>query len=263
MSARRVVLLHGQPGSGADWQPVADRLPPGVGVVALDRPGYGASRQRARGFAAGARAVLAELDARGVDRAVLVGHSYGGGVALTVARLAPERVEGLVLLASVGPECLNLADWLLAAPVTGEICAVTAWRLTPWLARAVLAAVTRLRRRPLAADEYVNWYLWGNARAEHRPLWRSFLIEQRALVRELGSLTAAVPAVRQPVLLIADPRDMLVPVRTTHRLAAALPNARVELLHRAGHHLPRRAAPQIASAITGFLGSLDMQGAAS
>ena len=38
-----------------------------------------------------ARAVLAELDARGIERAVLVGHSYGGGVALSAARLAPER----------------------------------------------------------------------------------------------------------------------------------------------------------------------------
>jgi pimeloyl-ACP methyl ester carboxylesterase len=79
---RQVVLLHGQPGSAADWQQVASRLPEALRVVALDRPGYGASRQGAGGFAVNARAVLAELDARGIERAVLVGHSYGGGVAL-------------------------------------------------------------------------------------------------------------------------------------------------------------------------------------
>ena len=78
-------------------------------------------------------------------RAVLVGHSYGGGVALSVAQLAPERVEALVLLASVGPDCLTGWDRLLAAPVTGEVCAVTAWWLTPWLARARLAAIARRR----------------------------------------------------------------------------------------------------------------------
>ena len=60
-----VVLLHGQPGSGADWEQVADRLPAGLGVVTPDRPGYGASPRAAGGFAAGARAVVAELDVRG------------------------------------------------------------------------------------------------------------------------------------------------------------------------------------------------------
>jgi 3-oxoadipate enol-lactonase len=262
VSGQCVVLLHGQPGSGADWQQVADRLPDGLGVLALDRPGYGAGPRPAVGFEAGARAVLAELDGRGVDQAVLVGHSYGGGVALATAQLAPERVAALVLLASVGPGCLTWADWVLAGPVSGEFLAVMAWRLTPRLARAGLAAAGWLRRRPLGPDQAVNWQVWGNAHHDHG-LWRSFLIEQRALVRELDGLTAALPAVTQPVLLVADPRDMIVPVRSTQRLAAALPDARIRMLKGPGHHLPRRAAPQIAAAITEFLGTLDSRDAAA
>src|SRR5262249_60443686 len=101
------------------------------------------------GFAAGARAVLADMDTRGIDQALLVGHSYGGGVALAAARLAPERVAGLVLLASVGPGCLTGADRPLAAPVSGEFLALMAWRLTPRLAPAAPAAPTRPRGRPL------------------------------------------------------------------------------------------------------------------
>ncbi len=174
MSGRWVVLLHGQPGSGADWRQVAERLPRGLSVLAPDRPGYGASRRPAVGFAAGARALLADMDAEGIDQAVLVGHSYGGGVALATAALAPGRVAALVLLASVGPGCLTGADWPLAAPVSGEFLALTAWRLTPWLARSGLAAVARLRRRPLAGDEHVSWQVWGNAHRDHGPLWRSF-----------------------------------------------------------------------------------------
>ena len=251
------MLLHGQPGSGADWRQVADRLPRTLDVLALDRPGYGASRQPAGGFAYGARAVVAELDARGIGQAVLAGHSYGGGVALAAAQLAPERVEALVLLASVGPGCVTGWDRLLAAPVAGEVCAVTAWQLTPWLARARLAAIARCRRRPIAADEHVNWHIWGHAHHDHGPLWRSFLTEQRALVGELGGLTASLAGVAQPVLLIADPHDTLIPVSTTHQLAAALPDARVQLLNGIGHHLPRRAAPQIAAAIVAFLAALD------
>jgi len=256
VGVRYVVLLHGQPGSGADWQQVIGELPDGLGVVAPDRPGYGASPRPAGGFAAGARAVVAELDARGIDRAVLVGHSYGGGVALAAARLAPERVEALVLLASVGPGCLTWTDWALAAPAGGEFLAFVAWRLTPWLARAVLGAVRLLRRRPLAPDQAVNWQIWGNSHYDRGPVWRSFLTEQRALVRELDEVTASLPDVNQPVLLVADPRDKIVSVRSTRRLAAALPDARVVLLDGPGHHLPRRAAPRIAGAIAEFLGAL-------
>jgi 3-oxoadipate enol-lactonase len=257
VGGHQILLLHGQPGSGADWQQVVDQLPSGLRVVALDRPGYGASRQGAGGFAVNASAVVAELDGRGLERAVLVGHSYGGGVALAAAKLAPARVEALVLLASVGPGCLTGWDHLLAAPVAGEVCAVTAWQLTPWLARARLAAIARKRRRPIAPSEHVNWHIWGHTHREHGPLWRSFLTEQRALVHELGDLTASLASVAQPVLLLADPNDTLIPVSTTHQLAAVLPDARVQLINHIGHHLPRRGAPQIAAAIAAFLAALD------
>jgi 3-oxoadipate enol-lactonase len=257
----QVVLLHGQPGSAADWPQLAGRLPGTLRVLALDRPGYGASPVAAGGFHANARAVLAELDARKIERAVLVGHSYGGGVALSLAQQAPGRVEALVLLASVGPGCLTGWDRLLAAPVTGEVCALTAWSLTPWLARAWLAALARSRGRPSAADEHVMLRTWASAR--HGRLWRSFLTEQRALVGELGSLTAALPDVVAPALLIADPRDRLVPVRTAHQLAAALPDARVQLVSGTGHHLPQRGAPAVAAAIARFLAALDSRPASA
>ena len=263
MGDHQIVLLHGQPGSAADWRQLAGQLPETLRALALDRPGYGASRQAAGGFRLNARAVLAELDARGIERAVLVGHSYGGGVALSLAGLAPARVEALVLLASVGPGCLTASDRLLAAPVTGDLSALAAWRLTPWLARASLAALARLRGRPIAADEYVYWQLWGNARYDHGPLWRSFLTEQRALVSELGELTAALPQVTQPVLLIADPRDRIVPARTAYQLAAGLPDARVQLVRGVGHDLPRRAVPVIAATLAAFLATLDSRPASA
>ena len=177
-----------------------------------------------------------------------------------MAALAPGRVEALVLLASVGPGCLTGWDRLLAAPVAGEVCAVTAWWLTPWLARARLAAIAR-RGQPGTTGEHVNWDIWGHAHHDHGPLWRSFLTEQRALVGELDGLTASLPGISQPALLIADPQDTLIPIRTTHNLAAALPDARVQLLSQTGHHLPRRGAPQIAAAITDFLASLDSRAA--
>src|SRR6202035_5627693 len=109
----------------------AGRLPAPLHAVAVDRPGYGSSPLAACGFAANTRAVLDDLDSRGIQRAVLVGHSYGGGVALRTASLAPHRVEAVVLLASVGPGCANGWDRLLAAPGAGPLCALGAWGLTP------------------------------------------------------------------------------------------------------------------------------------
>jgi pimeloyl-ACP methyl ester carboxylesterase len=254
-----LLVLHGQPGLGSDWQQVVGQLPRELHVAALDRPGYGANRQGAGGFDFNARAVLAEMDARSIERAVLVGHSYGGGVALSAAALAPHRVEALILLASVGPGCLTGWDRLLAAPVAGEVCALAAWSLTPWLARARLTGIARRRGRPIASDEHVNWDIWGNSRHDHGPLWRSFLTEQRALVDELDDLTSSLAGIHRPVLLLADPRDTLVPVKTAHELAALLPAARLQLLGDIGHHLPRRGATQIAAAITAFLTELDRQ----
>jgi pimeloyl-ACP methyl ester carboxylesterase len=253
LGARELVLLHGQPGSPADWQQVAGRLPAQLHAVAPDRPGYGSSQLPAGGFAANARAVLDDLDSRGITRAVLVGHSYGGGVALSAASLAPGRVAAVVLLASVGPGCVTGWDMLLAAPGAGQLCALVAWRLTPWMARARLAGIARRRGRPLHPDEYANWQVWGDADRGHRPQWRTFLTEQRALLRELGELDRAIASVRAPVLVLADPKDAVVPFDTARRLARALPDAQLQLVEGAGHHLPRRAPEAVADAIVAFL----------
>jgi pimeloyl-ACP methyl ester carboxylesterase len=255
--SHQLVFLHGQPGSGADWEQVLARLPARMPAIAADRPGYGSSQVAAGGFAAGARTVLLELDARGISQAVLVGHSYGGGVALSAASLAPERVEALVLLASIGPGCLNGWDRLLAAPAAGPVCALVAWRLTPWFARARLARIVRLRGRPLDPDEHVNWHIWGHAQRQNGTLWRTFLAEQRALVGELDELVSVLPSVTAPVLLLADPQDTLIPVGTARRLEQALPDARLQLLEGVGHHLPRRAAVTVADAIVTFLDTVD------
>lgn len=257
MRSYELVLLHGQPGSGADWQQVLARLPTAFHAVAPDRPGYGSNRQAAAGFGDNARAVLDDLDSRGVERAVLVGHSYGGGVALTAAALAPDRIEALILLASVGPGCLNGWDRLLAAPAAGPVCSVVAWQLTPWFARARLSRMARLRGPEFAPQQHVNWYVWGHSGSAHGPLWRTFLAEQRALVQEAEELAQVAAAVRAPVLLMADPHDTLVPIRTASELQRSLPDARLKLVEGGGHHLPMRAADMVAETIVAFLASLE------
>jgi pimeloyl-ACP methyl ester carboxylesterase len=250
--AAHVVFLHGQPGAGSDWDAVVRALPSQLRSNALDRPGYRSSPFPAGSFTDNARWLITELDDAGISDAILVGHSYGGGVALTAAALAPDRVQGLVLVASVGPHCLDGWDRLLAAPVAGPVCAVAAWWLTPWFARRRLARLERLRKRPFEGHEHVNLEGWGNARHEHGAMWRTFLTEQRELVGGLDRLTARLGQIVAPTVVIADPTDKMIPVATAHALHARLARSRLALVEEGGHHLPRRNPQAIAAEITRF-----------
>jgi pimeloyl-ACP methyl ester carboxylesterase len=253
MRGHNLVLLHGQPGTAAEWQRLIAMLPEQISAVALDRPGHGSNQKAGGGLDVNAAAVIEELDARGIDRAVLVGHSYGGGVALTLAARAPDRVQALVLLASVGPDCLNAADRLLAAPVAGAVCALVAWKLTPWFARVTLRVLARRRGWEGAVRRHVNWYVWGFTAWDNGPLWRTFLAEQKALVREAPTFAEMAASIRVPALVVADPRDPLVPFRTAAALSSSLPDTRLHLIDGAGHHLPLRAPEEVAREIVSFL----------
>ena len=252
-----VVLLHGQPGAGSDWDAVVRAMPPHVRSLALDRPGYRTSRHPPGSFRDNVQWLLTELDRGGVHDAILVGHSYGGGVALTAAALAPDRVRGLVLIASVGPGCLDGWDTLLAAPVAGPACALVAWWLTPWFARQRLARIERIRNRPLEPDEHLNWETWGNARHQHGAMWRTFLTEQRELVRGVERLTALLSQIIAPTVVIADPADRMIPLATAHALSEGISQARLVLVRQGGHHLPRRIPRIVADEITLLAESLD------
>ena len=255
--AHELVLLHGQPGSAADWDSVLALLPANLHAVAKDRPGYGASQRNAAGFAANAQAIVDDLDERGVEAAVLVAHSWAGGAALLAARQAPHRVEAVVLLAGVGPGSVGIVDWLLAAPVIGPLAAQVMWRWTPWIARLRLAWLSGREGRPLDPGEHLSLQVWGETQAGPRARWRAFLTEQRALLSELAELEGALPSIGVPVLLLADPADQIVPIMTAERLVSELPDARLRLISDAGHHLPRRAPGAVAEAIAGFVASLD------
>jgi pimeloyl-ACP methyl ester carboxylesterase/uncharacterized membrane protein YbhN (UPF0104 family) len=255
--AHELVLLHGQPGSAADWDAVLARLPAHLHAVAKDRPGYGASQRSAGGFAANAQVIVDDLDARGVDAAILVAHSWAGGAALLAARMAPQRVKAVVLLAGVGPGSVSIVDWLLAAPVIGPLASQVMWRWTPWIARLRLAWLRGREGRPLDPGEHLSLQVWGEKHSGPEPRWRAFLTEQRALLSELAELEAELPSIGVPVLLLADPADQIVPIMTAQRLVSELPHARLRLISDAGHHLPRRAPGAVAEAIAAFVAALD------
>lgn len=249
MSPSPVLLLHGQPGAGADYDAVVAALPEGTRALAPDRPGYGGNPLGPDGYEANARWALAELDRAGIERAVLVGHSWGGGVAITAAALAPDRVLGLVLAASVGPGSVAVSDRLLAGPVTGEVSSLVAWKLTPWLARRAVRRRVQSLGRPLRAHEDVYSQTWAEASHDHGDVWRTFLVEQRALVAGAAALDARLADVRAPTVVLGDPGDQVVPHGTARALHERIAGARLRRTPGSGHHVPRRAPVELARAV--------------
>jgi pimeloyl-ACP methyl ester carboxylesterase len=101
-NGKPLVLLHGYPLDHSIWLPVAARLEKACSLVLPDLPGFGRSGLASAGFSLDDMAddLAALLDALGIHKIALAGHSMGGYVALAFARKCPARLESLVLVAS-------------------------------------------------------------------------------------------------------------------------------------------------------------------
>jgi pimeloyl-ACP methyl ester carboxylesterase len=242
-----VVLLHGQPGSILSWVRVQPLLSErGLRVLTVDRPGYGRTGGPALDVFDNAAALRDLLDAHGIGRAVLVGHSLGATVALAMAGCYPRRVQALVLVAPVGgPGSVDALDRVLAAPIVGPAAT--------WLGFRGLGALLSSRR--LGA-----WLVVGRMgidpaqlvvvldRLQHGALWRSFLTEQRALLRCWPGLQKLLPAIITPAAVLAGTHDRLVRPSTALACHRALTGSS---LHWApgGHLIPAHSPAAIAQLV--------------
>jgi pimeloyl-ACP methyl ester carboxylesterase len=263
-----VVLLHGQPGSGDNWASVTKRLQADFLVVAPDRPGYGRTGGRARGFRANAAAVVALLDRLGLDRATVVGYSWAGGVALALAEEAGERVAGLVLVSSVHPgQGLTPLDRMLAIPPIGT--AVTAGGV--YLASRALAipAVRRALRRwggPHPEEGADGGGMGNGSGPDHDDLpdasavlaswrnqrvWQSFVTEQQCLVDELPLLEPGLAGITAPTVVVQGGADRTVAPADGRRLAGTIPGARLVELPGVGHLVIHLRPDAVAAAVRG------------
>lgn len=240
-----VLLLHGQPGGARDWGRVAVELAGHAEPIAIDRPGWD-GRSPAADLEGNARAALAALDGRGIERAVVAGHSLGAAIAVWLAAHHPHRVRGLVLAAPAANRAsIEPVDRLLAAPFTGEI--VSAASMT---GLGVTLSLAPLRRRISAQWGLPEGYLAAAGRALLSG-WarRAFLAEQRWLVRELPAIEQSLARVCAPTTILTGGHDWVVPARAPRALAEQIRGARLVVLARAGHLLPQLSARAVAEAI--------------
>lgn len=247
-----VVAVHGQPGLAVDFDAVFALLCDDHRVIAADRPGYGANPEGPRGLLGNARWLAELIERRGAAPVTVVGHSYGGGIAILLAAERPDLVSGLVLVGSVGrADSLGTLDRVLALPFAGEA-----------LAAAGLVAVGRVlpHLRGLAGRVPVPGRAWleaslpdrGYAEVASTPgrrVWRSFAFEQRALVQEIGAVEAALPAVSVPAVVVCGTWDVVVPPSVATAVAAAVTGAELVCVARTGHFVPRDAPWVVADAV--------------
>jgi pimeloyl-ACP methyl ester carboxylesterase len=247
-----VLAVHGQPGLASDWDIVLPRLVDDHRVLAVDRPGYGHSAGDPVGLAANAEMLAALLVERGAAPATVVGHSYGGGIAILMAAHHPEVVSGLVLVGSVGrADSLNVVDHVLALPWAGEAITATGLqtlgRVLPRI-RELAGRVPGRRLQWLEASLPDRRYVEVASRFG-RQIWRTFVFEQRALVREIGDVEAALDRVEVPTVVISGTWDVVVPSSVAASVAAAVPGAQLVTVARTGHFVPRDAPAVVARAV--------------
>ncbi|TPE50806.1 alpha/beta fold hydrolase [Amaricoccus solimangrovi] len=243
-----VALIHG---ASANLNDMTFRLAPALAarhtVIAFDRPGHGESGWPARGgesLAVQARLLRGALERVGLTRAYLIGHSYGGAVALAWALDAPRSVAGLLLVAapSHGWRGSNgLANTLIDLPVAGPILARALRHLVPerLVNRLVAGAFA-----PQAAPEGYARHL-DSALVLRPETLRRNARQLAALRRALEPMVPRYPGLVPPLEIVhgdADPRVSL--GAHAQRLAAAVPGARLTRLAGIGHMPHQVALPE-------------------
>jgi pimeloyl-ACP methyl ester carboxylesterase len=240
-SGPALLLLHGIGNNCQTWAGVMERLAETHTVIAPDLLGHGDSDKPRGDYSIGAHAngvrdLLTILD---IERATVVGHSLGGGIALQFAYQFPERCERLALVGSggLGPE---LSAALRAATLPGAELVLTALTGVSGPIRTGLQGLDRLgklagwkRVRDLAeAGEAMLALKDVEAR-------RAFLRTLRGVVDARGQAVSALDrlylADAVPMLVIWGSRDPIVPALHAESVRELVPSARVEVFDGAGH----------------------------
>jgi|SRR5580765_8246964 len=241
-----LLLIHGIGDSSQAWVDVLPMLARKHLVIAPDLLGHGDSdKPRAdysvAAYANGMRDLLAVL---GVDRATLVGHSLGGGVAMQFAYQFPDKTERLVLVAS-GGSGRGVSPLLRACSLPGAPIGIAALGLPP--ARVgVDLAIDLLRRLDTGLGlDAVDLQRVVRALPDQQAR-TAFIRTLRSVVDWRGQVVTALDRCYltrgMPTLLIWGARDSVLPVGHARKAHAAMPGSQLEIFPNAGH-FPFRTDP--------------------
>ena len=238
-SGPALILVHGVASSSRTWRRVIPRLAERFTVVAPDLLGHGASAKLRGDYSLGAHAsgIRDLMVALGIDRATLVGHSLGGGVAMQFAYQFPERIERLVLVGSGGlGEEVSLLLRVLTLPGAEYILPLGC---RPEFSRAIARGAGWLGRigvRPSAlAEEIWNGYVSLGTKDSRN----AFLHTLRSVVDVTGQRVSAIDrlylAREVPTLIVWGDRDPLIPVAHGRRAHRAIKGSVLKVYRDVGH----------------------------
>jgi pimeloyl-ACP methyl ester carboxylesterase len=242
-----VVLLHGLGATNASMLPTLVALASGHRVLAPDLPGFGDSEKPVLAYdpAFYARWLRGFLDALGIQRAVLVGNSMGGRVAIETALEAPERVDRLVLYApSLAFRRFREAAWLVRV-LAAELAALPLVAPRALVMRALRVMFADASRLPdawydAAADEFARVFATPRGRMAFFSAARQIYLEEAHGDR---GFWGRLPALSRPALFLWGDRDRLVPCGFARHVTAALPGVRSLVLEDCGH-VPQFEQPE-------------------
>lgn len=228
-----LLLVHGLGGSAGNWVEVLPELVRRYRVIAVDLPGHAGSESLPKGatmddFAAATAVVL---DAEGVDRAVVAGHSLGGLVALRLARLRPELVRGLLLVAPAGiATASRMVEALVIATATIRPGRAVAPFRHRWADRVWY-------RRALFRPWFVSDAVALTPRATHgllsdQPRHTNTKVAGRAMI--VDDPRQDLPEIACPVVILWGARDAQLPLEDAFEYARRL-RAKLRLVADCGH----------------------------
>ena len=240
-----LLLIHGMAGTCENWRSVLEPLARHHTVIAPDLPGHGLSAGGPGDYslgnlASGLRDLLLVL---GHERATLVGHSLGGGIAMQFSYQFPELVERLVLVSSGGLG-LEVSPVLRAAALPGADLFIAATAATGQkLGGAIGHGLSMLGMKPAADVAEVARGYSSLAEPARR---KAFLATLRSVVDTEGQRVSAADrfylAESVPVLIVWGARDPIIPVRHGEDAHRALPGSQLEIFDGVGH-LPQVEQP--------------------
>lgn len=238
-----IVFIHGFPASGHLWSNVVPLAPAGHRVVVLDLLGFGRSdRPSGRGLAIAdhARRMVEFLDALGIDRACIVGHDIGGGIAQLLTVTNPDRVSRLCLVDSVAFDAWPAFDVKLAR------AAVPLTRLMPpaVLLAAVRAGVLRGYTDRERGSHSVDLYLRPFTSPDGRDVLLDHFGQLRS--RDTAAVAESLKGIAVPTAIVWGAGDVFLPVAIARRLHDTIPGSTLHVMSDAGHFLPEEAPRSLA-----------------
>jgi len=241
-----LLLVHGITNSSASWEPVLDELGEHFTIVAPDLLGHGDSAKPRGDYSLGASASLLRdlLIALGHEKATLVGHSLGGGIAMQFAYQFPERIERLVLVASGGLG-RSVTPFLRAATLPGSELVLPLLASKP-LVDAGAKVGRWLSAAGLRAGSGMTEVATGFATLQDLDTRRAFIHTARSVIDFGGQRIDATDklylAQAIPTLLVWGDRDPVIPVRHAIRAHEQMPGSRLKIFEGA-HHFPHHDEP--------------------